>query len=143
MSKKTRWLLAGLSAPVIAAMWSLNTYLYRVAAQQKDALSLFSQSVTLGMPRAETDRRCNEARASGSGWDYDPNVVGLGASVALVKTPLTFGAQNWVVYIVFEQDVVVAVLVRTTDSRFRRPTGSPQDRIRDARATWLAAFTAH
>jgi hypothetical protein len=141
MPPKTRWLLAGLLAIVIAAMWSLNAYLQRVAAQQKDALSLFSQSVTLGMPRAEVDRRCNQARAASSGWDYDPNVEGFGASVALLKTPLTFGAQNWVVYMVFEKDAVVAVLVRTTDTPFRSPTGSPQDRVRDARATWLSGFT--
>jgi hypothetical protein len=57
-----------------------------------------------------------------------------------LETPLTFGAKNWVVYIVFEGDVVAAVLVRTEDSPRLRPKDAPGDRVRDSHASWLAAF---
>jgi hypothetical protein len=134
------WLLAGLVAIIVCFVWCLNVYLNRAAEEQRNALSLFSQSVTLGMPRAEADRRCEQASAANSGWDYYRNLDGFGVSLALVKTPLTFGAQNWVVYIVFEENVVAAVLVRTVDTQLQRPKGSPPDRVRDAHKSWLAQF---
>ena len=62
--------------------------------------------------------------------------------MALVSTPLIFGAKNWVVYIVFEEELVAAVLVRTEDTRYDRPEGSPEDRVRDGRKSWLIAVYA-
>ena len=73
-------------------------------------------------------------------WRYDPNVEDFGAPVALVSTPVTFGAKNWVVYFLFEGEIVAAVLVRTEDTRYDRPQGSPEDRVRDVRAPWLREF---
>jgi hypothetical protein len=64
-----------------------------------------------------------------------------GASMALVESPLTFGAKNWVVFIVFEDDIAAAVLVRTEDTPRLRPDEAPHDRIQDVRAPWLAGFT--
>jgi hypothetical protein len=125
---------------VIASVSGLVVHTFRAAAQQRKALGSFSQSIVLGMPRDEADRRCKQACLDNAGWKYYPNVEELGGSVALLQSPLTFGARNWVVYFVFEDDIVVAALVRTEDWRRQKPNGSPQDRVRDARASWLAGF---
>jgi hypothetical protein len=137
---KKRWLWAGLLVIVIASTSGLIVHTNRAAAQQREALASFSQSIVLGMPRDEADRRCKQVCLDNAGWKYYPNVEGLGVSVALIQSPLIFGARNWVVYFVFEDDVVAAALVRTEDWRHQRPIGSPQDRLRDARASWLAEF---
>ena len=140
MPQRKAWLWAGLLAIVIASVSSLVVHSGRAAAQQRQALASFSQSVVLGMPRDEADRRFKQACVDNAGWKYDPNLGWLGASVARVESPLTFGAKNWVVYFVFEEDVVAAVLVRTADWRRQRPIESPQDRVWDAHASWLAEF---
>ena len=140
MPPKKRWLWAGSVAIVTASVWSLVVRSNRAAVQQKEALASFSQSIVLGMPRDEADRRCKRAALHNYGWTYDPNFNWPRASVARVESPLTFGARNWVVYFVFEDAVVAAVLVRTEDSPQQKPIGSPQDRVRDARAPWLAVF---
>jgi hypothetical protein len=134
------WLWAGLLATVIASVSSLVVHSNQAAAQQQEQLASFSESVVIGMSRHEADRRCKQACLDNAGWKYHPNVEGLGASVSLVESHLTFGARNWVVYFVFEDDVVIAALVRTEDWRRLRPIGSPRDRVRDARASWLAEF---
>ena len=135
-----RWLRVGLLAILIALLSGLVIHSHRLPAQQREALASFSRSVVLGMRRDEADQRCKQACLNNAGWRYHPNVEGLGASVALIESPLTFGARNWVVYFVFEDDVVVAALVRTEDWRRQKPIGSPQDRVQDARAAWLAGF---
>ena len=75
------------------------------------------------------------------GWQYVPSLGEFGVSAAVVESPLTFGAKNWVISLVFENDVVAAVLVRTEDSPTEKPRGSPQDRLTEPRAPWLARFT--
>jgi hypothetical protein len=139
MAPKKRRLWMAL-AIVIASVSGLVVHTFWAAAQQRKAIASFSQSIVLGMPRDEADHRCKQACLDDAGWKYFPNVEELGGSVALLQSALTFGARNWVVYFVFEDDVVVAVLVRTEDWRRQKPIGSPQDRVRDARASWLAGF---
>jgi hypothetical protein len=140
MASRTRWLCAGLLAIGIASVVNLVAHSYRAAARQKDAISVFSQSIHLEMPRKEAERRCKQACVDDSEWAYYPIWEGYGFSGAEVRSPLTLGAQNWVVYLVFEDDIVAAVLVRTADSPRLRPHGSPPDRARDTRASWLAHF---
>jgi hypothetical protein len=137
---KKRWMWAGLLAIGVTSMSSVVVHSNRAAARQQKALASFSESFVLGLPRDETDRRCKQACLDNSGWNYDPNLEWLGAPVSRVRSPLTFGARNWVVYLVFEDDVVAAVLVRTEDWQRLRPIGSPQDRVRDSRAAWLPQF---
>ena len=60
---------------------------------------------------------------------------GVGGSVALLESPLTFGAKNWVVYFVFENGVVAAVLVRTNDWRHESQLGRRKIAARDARTS--------
>jgi hypothetical protein len=126
----------------IASLWALLVHLDREAARQREALALFSQSVRLGMSRDEADRTCKQACVQNRGWDYRASIGQAGISAAVVETPLTFGARNWVVYLVFEKDVVAAVLVRTADSPREKPGGSPRDRIAELRAPWLARFSS-
>jgi hypothetical protein len=126
---------------IVASVSGLVIHANRAAAQQRKALASLSQSIALGMPRDEADRGCKQACLDNAGWKYYPNVQKRRASVALIQSQLTFGAKNWVVYFVYEDDVVVAALVRTEDWRRLRPIGSPQDRVRDARASRLVQFS--
>jgi hypothetical protein len=137
---KKFWLWAGLSAIVIASASGLVIQANRAAEQQRKAIASFSQSIVLGMSRDEVNRRCKQACHDDAGWKYVPNVDGRWPAVAVIQSPLTFGARNWVVYFAFEDDVVVAVLVRTYDERRQKPIGSPQDRVRDAHASWFAEY---
>lgn len=79
------------------------------------------------MPRAEADKRCQVA-ASSHRWHFNPNCYLGGAPIALLSSKLAFGATNHVVWIHYQNDAVVAVLVRTADSAKRRPTDAPLDR---------------
>jgi hypothetical protein len=47
----------------------------------------------------------------------------------LVSTPLMFGAQNWIMWVEFDSDAVVALRIRTHDSRDEHPPNAPSDRI--------------
>jgi hypothetical protein len=138
MLSRRWWLFAGLVA-IGVVLTFLGVYAFQVAAKQRDAMASFSSTIELGMSRDEVDGKCRRACRDNSGWRYSPNVEGFGVSVALVESPLTFGAKNWVVFFVFENDVVAAVLVRTSDTRRLKPHGAPQDRIHGT-PSWLAAF---
>lgn len=45
-----------------------------------------------------------------------------------IATPLIWGAGNWIAYVDFERDVIVAVRVRTMDSVDDHPDTAPPDR---------------
>lgn len=45
-----------------------------------------------------------------------------------IATPLIWGAGNWVAYVDFERDVILAVPVRTQDSADHHPDTAPPDR---------------
>ena len=142
MSSRTGWLRAGIAAIVIGFVAAiLIARSYRVAAEQRTALASFSSQIGLGMPRHAVDAACKRACVENPEWTYISSVDAFGAPMALVETPLTFGAKNWVVYIVFESDVVAAVLVRIEDTPRLRPNAAPGDRVRDVSAHWLAGFT--
>lgn len=142
MRPRTLCTRAGLLAILIASIAAFWVHFDREAARQREALALFSQSVRLGMTRDKADRTCKQACVKNRRWNYDASLEEVGLSRAIVESPLTFGARNWVVYLVFEKDVVVAVLVRTTDSPRMKPSGSPQDRLAEPLAPWLARFTS-
>jgi len=67
MPPKIGWLWVGLLANVIAGVSRLVVHSNRAAAQQRQALASFSQSVVLGMPRNEVDRKCKEACLDNAG----------------------------------------------------------------------------
>lgn len=46
-----------------------------------------------------------------------------------VSTPLSIGAKNWKIVILLDGDSTAAFGVRTSDSRFEKPVGSPEDRV--------------
>jgi len=142
MLSRKRRLYASLLAALTVCVSGLVVHSFREAARQKRALALFSESIALGMQRTEADRRSKQACLDNLGWHYHSDIEGFGASVALIESPLTFGARNWVVYLVFEDEVIAAVLVRTADSPRIRSTGAPQDRSVDARRPWLAEFSS-
>ncbi len=141
MPPRKLWLSALLLAIVIASVSSFVAHSIRAAAQEKEAIAGFSRSIDLGTTRDDVDRKSRQACLDNTGWRYHPSLDGHPSSTAIVESPLTFGARNWVVYLVFENDVVAAVLVRTEDSRRQKPKGSPQDRVRDGHMSWLADFT--
>lgn len=51
-----------------------------------------------------------------------------GHDFELLKSPLVFGAANWVLYVELLDGRVSAIRIRTEDSRKVRPAGAPQDR---------------
>ena len=57
---KGRLFYAGLAVLIFAIVWRLIAHSYRVAEQQRHALSAFSQSINLGMPCAEAYRACKQ-----------------------------------------------------------------------------------
>ena len=45
-----------------------------------------------------------------------------------MDSPVTVGAGNWVIYVLFDGDKVDAVLIRTLDNKTEHPANAPPDR---------------
>ena len=142
MRSGIRWLCARLCAAAIVSVSGVVVQSYRVAAQYRACSRCLVIRLFLDRLAKMLIENAEDVCLDQFGWSYDPNIAGHGASVALVRTPLIFGARNWVVYLVFEDDIVVAVLVRTDDTPRLRPNRSPEDRVADARAPWVAELAA-
>lgn len=97
---------------------------FRWAAVQREAAASLCSAIQLGMPRKLALRECERVASEHAGWHYIPS-----DEECIVATPTTIGAHNWVIRIVFEHDVVVAVLVRIEDSGHITPKNGPKDRI--------------
>ena len=114
------WLLVVLGVLFVGLVgWS-----FRWAAVQREAAASLCSAIQLGMPRKLALRECESVASEHAGWRYDSF-----PEACIVGTPTTIGARNWVVHILFDHDVVVAVLVRTDDSGSIRPKDGPEDRI--------------
>ena len=114
---------------------------WRAAKAHEQAIDAFSTTIPLGMPQSQASRMLARAADEHSGWRYRPEALSSGADVAALESPLTFGASNHIVYVVFDQDVVSAVLVRTVDTATLRPPEAPQDRVADPTLNVLKNFT--
>jgi hypothetical protein len=127
---------------LVATILIAYSYLAAVsaAAKHRAELASFSSRIALGMPRNEVDRLCSRACFENSGWKNYPHFDPFGLSATVVETAVTIGAKNWAVFIVFENDMVAAVLVRTEDSPRTKPDEAPQDRVQNVREPWLAEF---
>ena len=134
----------GLVVILIGSLSAILVHFDREAARQRDAIAGFSQSVQLGMTRDEADHICRKVCVQNPGWGYRAGIEQVGVSTSVVESPLTFGARNWVAYLVFDGEVLAAVLVRTEDSPRERPIDSPLDRVANPRRLgWLDLPRSH
>jgi hypothetical protein len=144
MSKRLDYMLsAALAIGVTVAIVPYLFYSHQQAIKQEKAIAAFSATIAVGMPKNEAIRACEAAAEKHRGWRYKywpTNENEGGLPEAVVESPLTFGAGNWVVWILFDGDVVAAVLVRTPDSNRFRPEAAPQDRVDDPKRPQLAGF---
>jgi hypothetical protein len=124
----------------VVALVGYAAYSWRTEAAQNVAVDAFSTAISLGMPRSQVDQMCEATCAKNQGWRHWLEAKHLGSSVAIVQSPVAFGATNHVVYIVFDKDVVAAVLVRTLDTTTQRPSDAPQDRVANASFEVLKEF---
>ncbi len=61
--------------------------------------------------------------------DYDTlQLTHLSAEESLVRTPLEWGARNWLMWVEFDDNRINAVRFRFQDSRYERPESAPQDK---------------
>jgi hypothetical protein len=126
---------------VVIAVYALYTNWQ--ANKQKQEISTFSASIAVGLPKSDAMRACEAAADKHPEWRFrywesNENVGGL--STAVIESPVTFGAKNWVAWIVFDQAAVAAVLVRTLDSPRERPHKAPRDRVDQSHRSELAQF---
>ena len=126
---------------VIGALSSATFYYRRAAEDQDRTVDAFSSSITLGMPRSQVDALCANACEKQSGWRYIRDFYPGGAAVSAIYSRTTFGAGNHVVWVHFEKDVVVAVLVRIADTARFRPSEAPPDRLDKPSRSLGADFT--
>jgi hypothetical protein len=112
---------------------------WRSAKEQEKAIDGFSATIPLGMSRSQASQMLETAVNEHPGWRYRPTAFSHSA-VAALESPLAVGATNHVVYVVFDRDVVSAVLVRTEDTARYRPSNAPQDRLLDSALSVLKDF---
>ena len=144
MSKRfDRLLTAVLAIGIAVAIVGYLFYSHHQAIKQQKAIATFSATIAIGMPKNEAIRACEAAADEHREWKYKylpKNEHAGGLPVALVQSPVTFGAKNWVVWIVFDVDAVAGVLVRALDTCREWPDGAPQDRVDDPSRPQLAGF---
>jgi len=127
---------------VIGALSSATFYYRRAAEKENRTIDAFSSSIVLGMPRSQVNTLCADACARQDGWRFVPDVYPGGSAVAAVYSRTSIGASNHVVWIQFENDVVVAVLVRILDTARYRPDDAPLDRKDKPSRSLGTAFTS-
>jgi hypothetical protein len=125
---------------IVAVLGGYAAYSWQSETAQNIAVDSFSKTIPLGMPRGQVNQICRAACVEHHGWTYWPEVTPYGSSVAVVQSPVAFGATNHVVYVVFDHDAVAAVLVRTLDVRSQWPREAPHDRIADDSLEVLKEF---
>ncbi|MCA9413025.1 MAG: hypothetical protein H6751_13615 [Candidatus Omnitrophica bacterium] len=79
------------------------------------------QNLALGQPIEEVTETVIDL-----GWDEDQILLSSEDSIFL-DTPFQFGADNWILYLGFEKDRLVAMKVRTPDSLYYHPKDAPPD----------------
>lgn len=114
---------------VIAAALAYGLFVNAQASKVKTQIATFSATIPLGASRDWVNRECHRAAAATSRWRYHPSCGEFASSVACLQSPVTFGAGNWVVYILFDNGNVDAVLVRTMDTKTDHPPDAPPDRV--------------
>jgi len=113
---------------VIGVLSSATFYCRRAEESENRAIDAFSSSIALGMPRSQVNALCEDACARRGGWRFVRDAFPGGSAVAKVCPRTALGATNHVVWVHFEDDVVVAVLVRIADTARFRPDDAPPDR---------------
>ena len=147
MSKRFRHVVS----LVVAVGFALSvagylTYEHQRAIDQRKEIAAFSAGIAVGMPKGAAMRACESAADEHREWAFkywETCEIAGGLSAARVDSPLTVGAGNWVVWIVFDGDAVAAVLIRTLDSSRLRPDDAPEDRVDDPSRPQLAEFAPH
>jgi hypothetical protein len=99
-------------------------FYWEVSAHHPEARAELTHLVTQLRPRMSSDdvRRLFDAGGYGR---LELHVVD--GNRWLVRTPHSFGAQNWVLWLDFRGGVLVAARVRTADSVNAKPPGAPTD----------------
>src|SRR5262245_46174521 len=127
---------------VIGALSSATFYCRRAEERENRAIDAFSSSIALGMPRGHVNALCEDACTRQGGWIFVPDTFPGGSAVAMVSPRTAFGATNHVVWIHFENDIVVAVLVRIADTARFGPDDAPLDRKDKPSRSLGADFTS-
>jgi len=133
-----------LIAIAVVGVLSSVAFYYRLAAERENrTIDSFSSSILLGMSRNQVNALCQDACARQSGWVFVPDAYPGASTVAAVYSRTQIGASNHVVWIQFENNAVVAVLVRILDTGRFRPSDAPLDRTDKPSRTLGADFTAN
>ncbi len=108
-------LVIGLIAMLLAGIWA---YRKEQGRKWRAAIADLHQQISPGQDREEAVRTIEAA------WPPEyfrrENMV--------VRTPMEFGAHNWILLLDFSGEKVAAVAVRTDDTHVRPPDGAPPDK---------------
>jgi hypothetical protein len=123
-SRRDQWQVAVVVAITLGLMaWILRDHIsagwHAKEAQQE--LVAFTSELSLGMTRDEVRRRFSAKSRSFR------DLQEVDGKVALVGTPLTFGATNWQAWLDFTDQRLSSVRIRTLDGEHSKPNGSPPD----------------
>jgi len=74
------------------------------------------------------DARAKVELAISDKQSFSLDVIKTSDEEWIIKTPLEFGARNWILYLIFKDDVVTSLFIRTSDDKSVRPEGAPNDK---------------
>lgn len=110
--------------PLIVAVF-LAAIVYRNSAHQAEyhnkIIALTTELTRHQRNREELRHLVNEARFNGL------TLREVSSTEWAVETPIQFGATNWILYVEMIDSKMVALQVRTADSRSIHPNGAPPD----------------
>lgn len=88
--------------------------------QTRDRICRLVEDLQLGLSKNEVEEIVNKHNLPGLHIFREISEIEL-------RTHIEWGAQNWVVYLTFENDLLTEIKIRTDDSRFHKPKEAPPD----------------
>ncbi|MBW8035814.1 MAG: hypothetical protein FVQ79_09340 [Planctomycetes bacterium] len=88
--------------------------------QTRDRICRFVEDLQLGLSKNQVEEIVNKHDLPDISVSHEKSEIRL-------RTPIEWGAQNWVVYLIFENDLLSEIKIRTEDSRSHKPKEAPPD----------------
>lgn len=139
--KESRIAYTLLAILVAAGGIGYGIYYWTDMRADRQALIQLSESIKIDSSGRAADKQSREL-ATARGWKLVDGYTGdadnqvFYRSIATSENP---GANDWVLYLVFEGQLTKGVLVRTA-SKTTHPAGAPEDRIADKEKAWVKQF---
>ena len=107
---------------VIALFWVFQVHKRATVQARKELVELF-ELIEPGISRETFDTFFEKGEYSTLRLNH------ISTEESLVRTPLEWGARNWLMWLEVDHNRIAAMRIRYQDSRAESPAGAPDDKI--------------